>query len=155
MKLDNESTYFRAGVGAVILSLDGRVMACERRDFKSWQLPQGGILPEEEEVKAIYREIREETGLRPKHLQLIGVMPNYLSYRVPTANRKHGVGQTHRWFAFRYIGDDKLPKLPPRCEFRTRVWVPFKQVINAVSNFKKPVYQEVEAWLIESGVTLQ
>lgn len=64
--------YFRAGVGAVIIGSDGRVLAFERADTPgAWQLPQGGLEDGEDPLTAVLREIEEEVGLRRERLELI------------------------------------------------------------------------------------
>jgi 8-oxo-dGTP pyrophosphatase MutT (NUDIX family) len=150
-----DSVFFRAGVGAIIVAPNGRVLACQRRDKRSWQLPQGGLDPKDkDEVTAILREIKEETGIKSKQLTLLGVHPYYLSYRLPEATKKHGIGQTHRWFAFRYEGG-AMPALPKKGEFKARAWAPFTAIEHAVNDIKKPTYTHLKEWLASLGAGVQ
>lgn len=59
----------RVGV-AVVIRWNGKILACERqhcRDMNgSWQLPGGGVEGQESALEASYREVEEETGLKPR-----------------------------------------------------------------------------------------
>jgi 8-oxo-dGTP pyrophosphatase MutT (NUDIX family) len=48
-----------------------------------WQFPQGGMNTDETPLEAMYRELREETGLLPEHVAVLGVTPGWLRYRLP------------------------------------------------------------------------
>src|SRR5687768_11463783 len=93
--------YFRAGVGAVIVGGDGRLFVFERRDVAgAWQFPQGGLERGERPVDAVYREIREETGIRRRALRLLARHPELLAYELPprARSKKTGLGQVQYWF---------------------------------------------------------
>ena len=66
------SQNFRANVGVAVARDDGRVLALERIDqLDRWQMPQGGLNVGEEPADAALRELQEETGLRPQHVELV------------------------------------------------------------------------------------
>lgn len=139
--------YFRAGVGAVIADDQGRVLALERADVPgAQQLPQGGLEEGEEPLAAVLREIKEETGIREDHLELVGQLPELLAYELPPEARsvKTGRGQVQYWFLFKCQGRDMEIQLPRGGEFRAWAWLPFDQIVSNVVAFRRPVYQRLE-----------
>jgi 8-oxo-dGTP pyrophosphatase MutT (NUDIX family) len=142
--------YFRAGVGAVIIDSQGRVLALERSDYRgAWQLPQGGIEKRENPLEAVYREIEEETGLKPSTVKLVGRYPDLLAYELPlkAQSKKTGMGQVQYWFFFLIKRDPKETPRPPKGEFRAARWVPFDRVVSGVATFRKPVYVKLRTHL--------
>jgi len=64
---------FKIGVFGIITDSEGRVLLCHRRDYDLWNLPGGGVHAGESPWDALVREIKEETGLEAKPIQLVGV----------------------------------------------------------------------------------
>ena len=54
---------YRPNVGIVLMHPDGRVFWARRVRRDGWQFPQGGMNSDETPLEAMYRELREETGL--------------------------------------------------------------------------------------------
>jgi len=54
---------YRPNVGIVLMHPDGRVFWARRVRRDGWQFPQGGMNTDETPLEAMYRELREETGL--------------------------------------------------------------------------------------------
>lgn len=139
------SRHFRAGVVAVVERADGAVMAFERADAPgSWQLPQGGIDVGEEPGDAIWRELKEETGLGPSDVTLVAEFPEWVAYEWPAEVRggRKGIGQVHRWFTFRVNDDDVVPH-PDGSEFTKWRWVDRQWLIDNVIAFRAPAYMRV------------
>jgi putative (di)nucleoside polyphosphate hydrolase len=139
-------SYFRAGVGAVLLNRDGRVLALERSDVAgAWQMPQGGLEASEEPFGAACREVEEETGIRPSDMQLIDTYPEPLVYELPSAmrSRKTGRGQVQYWFLFGFTGLEENIDLKIGGEFRKWKWCHFRELLDGVAGFRKPVYQKL------------
>jgi putative (di)nucleoside polyphosphate hydrolase len=142
-----QSQTFRAGVGAVILDGKGRVLALERRDVKNaWQLPQGGLERGEEPEQAVYRELREETGLGPDDIRPLGRASRLLAYELPAGLRtpKTGRGQVHYWFLFGLQAADKVITLGDKNEFRSWRWLAWDGLLSRVVDFRRAVYAELE-----------
>ena len=137
--------YFRAGVGAIILDGAGQVLALERSDVgNAWQLPQGGMRQRESPLKAVLREVEEETGLSESQLEFVEQLPELLAYELPEGfrNEKTGRGQVHYWFVFRVKGD--IPRItPPPGEFRRAHWTRLERLVEGVVEFRKPVYSRL------------
>src|SRR5437660_8436237 len=68
----SSSAPFRVGVYAVIFNDEGILLA-HRRDIDWWNLPGGGMEAGETVDEAMIREVHEETGLKVRVEQLVGV----------------------------------------------------------------------------------
>lgn len=64
---------FMIGVFATIFDNQNRVLLCHRRDHDLWNLPGGGLEPNETPLAGIKREILEETGLVTDDIRLVAV----------------------------------------------------------------------------------
>lgn len=136
--------HFRAGVVAVVRRADGWVMAFERSDLSGeWQLPQGGIEQGESPVQAVWRELREETGLSKKDVRLVGEHDAWTVYEWPSSVRSaERIGQAHRWFFFEPF-DESVEPTPDGREFRRWQWMSPGDLIQGVVEFRKGPYRQV------------
>jgi len=87
------SATFRIGVYAVIFEQE-RVLLAHRRDIDWWNLPGGGMEPDETVEEAMRREVREETGLDVAVERLIGVYSKPQKQEVVLTFRCSVVGGT-------------------------------------------------------------
>ena len=74
---------FRANVAIVLFNDEGRLFWAKRIGMDAWQFPQGGIRQDESAEAAMFRELHEEVGLLPEHVEVVGVSQNWLQYRLP------------------------------------------------------------------------
>lgn len=95
----------------------------------------------------MYRELDEETGLQPHHVELIGHTRGWLRYRLPARyirrrSRPVCIGQKQRWFMLRLIGDEDCVDLESsdRPEFAEWCWVDYWRPPEEVIFFKRRVY---------------
>jgi putative (di)nucleoside polyphosphate hydrolase len=149
--LDREG--YRPNVGIVLLNARNEVFWGKRVGQHSWQFPQGGIQHGESPEQAMYRELQEEVGLLPEHVQIIGRTRDWLRYDVPEeylrrqhATRVHRAtyrGQKQIWFLLRLVGLDSDIQLraSEHPEFDAWRWVPFWIQLDGVIDFKREVYQ--------------
>ena len=140
---------FRGGVGAVIRNSKGQVLAFERQDLPgAWQLPQGGLALGETVDRALFREIREETGLSRRHVRKTFEVPFWIGYEYPSAasGTKKGRGQVHKWFFLELVGDERAIDVKPGGEFRAWRWCALSELVDSVAPFRRDVYLELARW---------
>jgi putative (di)nucleoside polyphosphate hydrolase len=138
---------FRPNVGIVLMRTDGRLFWARRVNRDGWQFPQGGMNTDETPLEAMYRELHEEVGLLPEHVEVLGATPGWLRYRLPKRCVRYGtkpvcVGQKQVWFLLRFNGDeaDVRLNLTEKPEFDSWRWVDFWYPVEHVVNFKREVY---------------
>ncbi len=142
---------FRPNVAALMVKPQGQLLVCERWTIPgAWQFPQGGVDPGEDEMEALFREVREEVGLLPRHYQVIDRRDGY-RYLYPEEvrlkkMRKHGChGQEQTYF--HCILDPAAPDVDvnqrPR-EFSAYRWImPEEFELDWLPGFKRDVYRQV------------
>jgi putative (di)nucleoside polyphosphate hydrolase len=138
---------YRANVGIVICNDRCRLLLAKRAGMEAWQFPQGGIRPRETPEQAMYRELREEIGLLPEHVEVLGSTQGWLRYRLPPDLVRWHVrplclGQKQIWFLLRLVADEKLVRLDGsrRPEFDDWRWADFWEPVREVVPFKQQVY---------------
>lgn len=142
-----DSEGYRPNVGIILVNAEDRVFWARRVGQQAWQFPQGGIRCEESPLEAMFRELREETGLRPEHVQLLGCTRDWLRYRLPSnLVRKRAfpvcIGQKQKWFLLRMLVPDQTVQLDHghRPEFDAWCWVDYWHPLREVVAFKRDVY---------------
>ncbi|WP_036134526.1 RNA pyrophosphohydrolase [Luteimonas mephitis] len=138
---------YRPNVGIVLMHPDGRVFWARRVRRDGWQFPQGGMNTDETPLEAMYRELEEETGLRADHVDVLGVTPGWLRYRLPQrAIRRNDklvcIGQKQVWFLLQFTGSegDLCLDGTDKPEFDHWRWVDFWYPLEHVVTFKRGVY---------------
>ena len=139
---------YRANVGIILCNQSGQVMWARRIGQDAWQFPQGGIAADEDPQDAMYRELWEETGLKPNNVSVLGATDSWLRYKLPKRlMRKNSeprcIGQKQMWFLLRLdSGEDSfdlsVSKTP---EFDHWKWVDYWYPADRVVFFKRRVYQ--------------
>jgi putative (di)nucleoside polyphosphate hydrolase len=155
---------FRANVGIILLNDLGQAFWGRRIGMSAWQFPQGGINPDEPLETAMYRELREEVGLTPEHVQIIGCTRGWLRYRLPKRFIRYDqkplcIGQKQRWYVLRLLADDTFVDLNTNTqpEFDQWRWIDYWESLQLVVSFKRGVYHqalhELAPIVAESGIT--
>ncbi len=140
---------YRPNVGIVLCNPRNEVFWGKRIKEHSWQFPQGGINHGETPVQAMYRELREEVGLLPVHVRILGRTREWLRYDVPALwNRRdcRGAyrGQKQIWFLLRLVGRDTdvCLRVTEKPEFDAWRWNDYWVQLDSVIEFKREVYQQ-------------
>lgn len=162
MFVDPETLPYRRCVGLMVLNKEGLVWAGRRITITGdeldgsnqlWQMPQGGIDKGEDPAQAALRELYEETGM--KTVSLLEEAPNWINYDLPPhlvgrALKGKYRGQTQKWFAYRFEGDESEIAINPPpvghiAEFDRWEWKPMEELPDLIVPFKRKVYEEVVA----------
>lgn len=138
---------FRPNVAIVLYRDNGQVFWARRVNSDGWQFPQGGMHTDETPVEAMYRELREETGLQPEHVELSASTPGWLRYHLPRQFQRRNtrpvcIGQKQVWFLLKFLGDESLFRLDcgDEIEFDCWEWVDYWHPAQHVIEFKRDVY---------------
>ena len=150
---DPQTLPYRPCVGVMLINQEGRIWAGQRIDAPAgtaaWQMPQGGIDPDEKPRAAAYRELWEETGVTRDQVEFLGKTHGWVTYDLPPdlLGKVWGGkyrGQKQKWFLFRYIGQDSdiiIDSEHP--EFSQWKWIGAAEMLTAIVPFKRTVYEEV------------
>ncbi|OFZ98034.1 MAG: RNA pyrophosphohydrolase [Betaproteobacteria bacterium RIFCSPLOWO2_02_FULL_62_17] len=140
---------YRPNVGIVLCNTHNEVFWGKRIKEHSWQFPQGGIDHGETPMEAMYRELREEVGLLPSHVRILGRTRDWLRYDVPshwTRRDWRGVyrGQKQIWFLLRLVGRDSdvCLRISAKPEFDAWRWNDYWVQLESVIEFKREVYRK-------------
>jgi len=133
---------FRANVG-IILAQGSTVFLGGRVNGRGWQFPQGGVSRGESVEAALFRELREEIGLEPGDVKVLGATRGWLRYRLPRHYiRDRCIGQKQRWFLLRLLAAESKLRfdLTPQAEFDRWRWTDYWTPVQEVVYFKRRVY---------------
>lgn len=142
---------YRPCAGIMLINREGKAFAGQRIDttIEAWQMPQGGIDPGEDAEQAAIRELGEEIGVGPDHVELIAVAPGEFFYDLPEdligkVWKGKWRGQRQKWFLYRFVGEDKHIDLDTEHpEFRAWRWVDPAELPELIVPFKRKLYADV------------
>ena len=141
---------YRRCVGMIVLNDKNEILVGKRLDHPSghWQMPQGGIDENENPEKAVWREMLEEIGTN--NATMIKESNQWINYKIPTetlATLPWGdmyVGQTQKWFAFRFNGNDNEINVgTDNPEFSEWKWTHHNLLVENIVPFKRNTYEKI------------
>jgi putative (di)nucleoside polyphosphate hydrolase len=142
--------HYRPNVGLMLIAADRRIFVGHRPRMApdmAWQMPQGGIDDGETPIEAACRELGEEVGTT-KAL-LLRESRDWIAYDVPpdvapSSWKGRWRGQTQKWFALAFTGQDKdIDLAAHEEEFDAWRWATSREVLELIVPFKRPVYEAV------------
>ena len=153
---------YRHNVGIALFNAEGRVLLAHRigddgpeiiLPGRAWQMPQGGIDPDEDPEAAARRELWEETNVRSA--RVMGCTTAWVHYDFPAySGPPHRLsafrGQQQIWYAMRFLGDDSEIDVTrshndAAPEFDAWRWENLDAAIDLVVPFKQNIYRAVVA----------
>lgn len=149
MSVDPTTLPYRPCVGVTLFNRQGLVFVARRIDteMEAWQMPQGGIDEGEEPRVTALRELEEEIGT--SKAEIIGESRTWLTYDLPPELvgkvwKGRYRGQTQKWFAMRFLGDDSDINLETaHPEFCAWKWERLERLPNLIVPFKRKIYQDI------------
>ena len=144
---------YRPCVGVMLINGDGLAFVGKRIDNREgdwWQMPQGGVDKGENPDAAVLRELGEEIGTRPEHVEIVDRLADELFYDLPP--ELHGklwggkyIGQRQTWYLARFRGADTDIRIdaddhPEFCEWK---WVEPELLPELIVPFKREVYATI------------
>ncbi|WP_294946875.1 RNA pyrophosphohydrolase [Sulfurivirga sp.] len=148
---------YRPNVGIILVNPEGKLFLGKRINQDAWQFPQGGIHPNETPQQALFRELKEEVGLNPADVRVLGRTRDWLRYDLPPQyvrhhNRPVCIGQKQIWFMVGLVGDESRIRLDQHHhpEFESYRWVDYWVPVQEVVEFKRSVYQQALTELEEA-----
>lgn len=99
--------------GIYIYSIAGKVLVCHatHASWKQWSIPKGVKNEDEEPLAAAIRELKEETNIDFKKLDVIAL------HALPAVKYEK---QSKVLYAFLIITDSEVEKMPLRCNARVK-----------------------------------
>ncbi|WP_398398010.1 RNA pyrophosphohydrolase [Sandaracinobacteroides saxicola] len=139
----------------MLVNGEGKIFVGQRFDsvVEAWQMPQGGIDPGEDPWTAARRELEEETGVTPAHVEKIAETAGWLSYDLPPELRAvlwkgRYIGQRQKWFACRFTGTDAdIDIATTHPEFKAWRWADPDTLPDLIVTFKQDLYRALIAEL--------
>ncbi len=144
---DYNNYNYRKGVGAFVLKKGTQLIFSAERinEPEAWQIPQGGVNPNEDDYDAVIRELREETGIHS--VKLLNYTKDRYNYDFPKDIREKRAkqgwiaykGQSIKFFLLEFFGDDSEINLnfSDEVEFSHWKWTSVDTIIEQMVDFKK------------------
>ena len=145
---------YRPCAGIMLKNPQGLIFVGQRLDgsgvsSQAWQMPQGGVDDGEDAETAALRELGEETGLAPRHVDFITRSTGEHLYDLPPELlgriwKGQYRGQRQIWFLMNFLGrDEDVNIATAHQEFRDWRWAHVDELVDLIVPFKRELYSNV------------
>lgn len=145
---------YRPCAGIMLKNAQGLIFVGQRLDgsgvsSEAWQMPQGGVDDGEDPETAALRELGEETGIAPHHVDIIARSAGEHLYDLPTELlgriwKGQYRGQRQIWFLMNFLGrDEDVNIATAHQEFRDWRWAHVDELVDLIVPFKRELYSNV------------
>lgn len=145
---------YRPCAGIMLKNPQGLIFVGQRLDgsgvsSEAWQMPQGGVDDGEDPETAALRELGEETGLAPHHVDIIARSAGEHLYDLPPDLmgriwKGQYRGQRQIWFLMNFLGrDEDVNIATAHQEFRDWRWAYVDELVDLIVPFKRELYSNV------------
>jgi len=142
---------YRSGVGIMLINKEKNIFVGKRIDNNSdaWQMPQGGLDAGESEDEAMFRELKEETGISDSSIKVLQKSREHFYYNLPYKLQKKFwggkyLGQKQRWYLAEFVGEESAINIQTeKPEFSDWKWISKDEIIGAIVGFKRDLYEDV------------
>ncbi|NBU83918.1 MAG: RNA pyrophosphohydrolase [Sphingomonadaceae bacterium] len=145
---------YRPCAGIMLKNPQGLIFVGQRLDgsgvsSEAWQMPQGGVDDGEDPETAALRELGEETGLAPNHVDIITRSAGEHLYDLPPDLlgriwKGQYRGQRQIWFLMNFLGrDEDVNIATAHQEFRDWRWAHVDELVDLIVPFKRELYSNV------------
>lgn len=145
---------YRPCAGIMLKNPEGLIFVGQRLDgsgvsSEAWQMPQGGVDDGEDPETAALRELGEETGIAPHHVDIIARSAGEHLYDLPPELlgriwKGQYRGQRQIWFLMNFLGrDEDVNIATAHQEFRDWRWAHVDELVDLIVPFKRELYSNV------------
>ena len=145
---------YRPCAGIMLKNPQGLIFVGQRLDgsgvsSEAWQMPQGGVDDGEDAETAALRELGEETGIAPHHVDIIARSAGEHLYDLPPELlgriwKGQYRGQRQIWFLMNFLGrDEDVNIATAHQEFRDWRWAHVDELVDLIVPFKRELYSNV------------
>ena len=125
----------RDAAGGIIVGKDERIVLVWQNQ-NSWSFPKGGIDEGETPLEAAWREVKEETGLGPPELELVGELGSFSRYSIGKDGTGEDTSRPPGLRTFFLFKTNKVELEPQETDVTEARWVTIDEALTMLTHPK-------------------